>query len=81
VTPSKVIVLADTAERAEEIDLSRAEASRARAQAAISQRGTLEDLAQSEAALRRANLRLQIGQRRASRRRGSGLGDGTDNQL
>jgi len=81
VTPDKVIVLADTAERAEEIDLSRAEASRNRAQTAISQRGALEDLAQSEAALRRANLRLQIGQRRASRRRSTGLGDGTDNQL
>src|SRR5688572_28847346 len=47
VTPDKVIVLADTAERAEEIDLSRAEASRARAKTAISQRGALEDLAQS----------------------------------
>jgi F-type H+-transporting ATPase subunit epsilon len=81
VTPDKVIVLADTAERAEEIDLARAEAARGRAQTAISQRGSLEDLAQSEAALRRANLRLQFGQRRATRRRGPSLADGTDNQL
>lgn len=81
VTPEKVIVLADTAERAEDIDLSRAEEARGRAQTAISQRGKLEDQAASEAALRRANLRLQIGQRRATRRRGPGLGDRPDNQL
>ena len=81
VTPEKVIVLADTAERAEEIDVSRAEAARGRAQAEISRRASTIELAQAEAALRRASLRLQIGQRRASRRRAPGLGEGMDNEL
>jgi len=81
VTPEKVIVLADTAERAEEIDVSRAEAARGRAQAEIGRRASTIELAQAEAALRRASLRLQIGQRRASRRRAPGLGEATDNEL
>ena len=81
VTPEKVVVLADTAERAEEIDVDRAEAARNRAQAEIGRRATDIDLVQAEMALRRASLRLQIGQRRAGRRRGPGLGEGTDNEL
>jgi F-type H+-transporting ATPase subunit epsilon len=81
VTPEKVIVLADTAERAEEIDLGRAEAARGRAQTEIGKRASTIELAQAEAALRRATLRLQIGQRRAGRRGGAGLGTGTDNEL
>src|SRR3712207_2924822 len=75
VTPEKVIVLADTAERAEEIDLGRAEEARTRAQAEIGKRASTIELAQAEAALRRASLRLQIGQRRAGRRRAPGLGE------
>jgi F-type H+-transporting ATPase subunit epsilon len=81
VTPEKVIILADTAERAEEIDVGRAEAARTRAQAEIGKRASTIELAQAEAALRRATLRLQIGQRRWSRRRAPGLGEGTDNEL
>jgi F-type H+-transporting ATPase subunit epsilon len=81
VTPEKVVVLADTAERAEEIDVSRAEAARSRAQAEIGKRASNIELAQAEAALRRATLRLQIGQRRAGRRRSPGLGEGGDNEL
>jgi F-type H+-transporting ATPase subunit epsilon len=81
VTPEKVIVLADTAERAEEIDLGRAEDARTRAQAEIGKRATTIELAQAEAALRRASLRLQIGQRRAGRRGSAGLGTGMDNEL
>ncbi len=56
-----MIVLADTAERAEEIDLGRAEDSRNRAEDAIRQRGPMRDLAQAEPPLRRAALRLQLG--------------------
>ncbi|HEY7030966.1 MAG TPA: F0F1 ATP synthase subunit epsilon [Thermomicrobiales bacterium] len=83
VTPEKVVVLADTAERAEEIDVGRAEAARGRAQTEIARRASTIELAQAEAALRRATLRLQIGQRRASRRRapGPGVGEPGDNEL
>ena len=68
VTPEKVIVLADTAERAEEIDVARAEESRRRAEAAIANRQASIDLGDAEQALRRATLRLRIGQRRSGRR-------------
>ena len=68
VTPEKVIVLADTAERAEEIDVSRAEEARQRAVAAVAGRQSSIDLEDAEQALRRATLRLRIGQRRTGRR-------------
>jgi F-type H+-transporting ATPase subunit epsilon len=68
VTPTKVIVLADTAERAEEIDVARAEASRQRAESSIANRQSTIELEHAAAALRRANLRLRIGQRRGARR-------------
>jgi F-type H+-transporting ATPase subunit epsilon len=80
VTGDKVVVLADSAERAEEIDLARAEDARHRAEASIRDRASNADLAQSELALRRAALRLQVGQRRRGRR-GTGLGTGADNEL
>lgn len=67
VTPDKVVVLADTAERAEEIDVARAEASRDRAEHSLENRQETVDLESATAALRRANLRLRIGQRRGSR--------------
>ena len=68
VTPDRVIVLADTAEHAEEIDVARAEEARRRAESSIANRQSMVDLEQAEAALRRANLRLRIGQRRGGRR-------------
>ena len=77
VTPEKVIVLADTAERAEEIDLAQAEEARRRAEGSLANRQSQIDLEQAEAALRRATLRLRIGQRRGSRR---GPGVGTANE-
>jgi len=79
VTPEKVVVLADTAERAEEIDIARAEQARHQAETSLSRRETESDLAQAELSLRRAALRLRIGERRA-RRRGPGMVTGTDNQ-
>lgn len=81
VTPEKVIVLADTAERAEEIDLARAEAARRRAEAEVAKRQSAIDLAQAEAALRRATIRLKVGQRRAGRRRVPGMGEGVESEL
>jgi F-type H+-transporting ATPase subunit epsilon len=68
VTPDKVIVLADTAEHAEEIDLQRAEAARRAAETAVANRESTVELEHAAAALRRANLRLRVGQRRGSRR-------------
>lgn len=78
VTPDKVIVLADTAERAEEIDVARAEAARHRAEQAVATRSDMLDLAQEELALRRAAIRLQVGQRRRTPRSGVVPGVGND---
>jgi F-type H+-transporting ATPase subunit epsilon len=68
VSDNKVLVLADSAERAEEVDLARAEAARRSAETSISNRQSTIDLEEAQAALRRANLRLRIGQRRGGRR-------------
>ncbi|MGD9713504.1 MAG: F0F1 ATP synthase subunit epsilon [Thermomicrobiales bacterium] len=69
VTPTKVIVLADAAERIDEIDSSRAEAARKRAEEELSRRSSHEDLAAAQASLRRANIRLRTVERRRSGRR------------
>ena len=65
---NKVLILADSAERAEEVDVERAEAARRRAEESIVGRQSTMDLEQAQASLRRANLQLRIGQRRGSRR-------------
>ena len=65
----RVLVLADTAERAEEIEEQRAEESRTRAVAAL-ESGTRGDSLQAEAArmaLRRSLARLQVARRRQRR--------------
>jgi F-type H+-transporting ATPase subunit epsilon len=80
VTPEKVIVLADTAENVEEIDLAQAEEARRRAEAAIANRGETADLEAAQAAMRRATLRLSIGQRRRGQRRSTPGAGGVDNQ-
>lgn len=64
VTPESVLVLADAAERVEEIDVARAEEARRRAEEALASRQDGMDVAQAEAALRRALVRLHIVQRR-----------------
>ena len=66
VTPDKVIVLADTAERLDELDLARAEEARRRAEQAVAERGETVELEDALGALRRANLRLRVGQRRGT---------------
>jgi F-type H+-transporting ATPase subunit epsilon len=66
VRPDIVTVLADAAERAEEIDVSRAEEARRRAEESL-QAGlppNSEAYLAAEAALRRSNLRLQVARRR-----------------
>jgi F-type H+-transporting ATPase subunit epsilon len=76
VQPDHVIVLADSAEQAEEIDLERAERARREAEEAM-RTGVPEDAAryaQIEAALRRAQIRIDVSLRRAGgRRRRAGL--------
>jgi F-type H+-transporting ATPase subunit epsilon len=63
-----VIILADSAERADEIDEARAEAARHRAEELMSQqRHEAEDLARAEAALRRSVTRLKVARRRGRR--------------
>lgn len=68
VLPDRVTVLADAAERAEEIDLARAEEARQRAQELMQQRREDKvDFARAEAALRRSVVRLKIAQGRRRR--------------
>lgn len=64
VQPDAVVVLADTAERADEIDAARAEEARRRAEARL--RGGMGevDMARAEAALRRALVRLKVARKR-----------------
>jgi F-type H+-transporting ATPase subunit epsilon len=64
VVNNRVLVLADTAERVEEIDMARAEAARQRAEASIGERGAAADLSQAEASLQRAAVRIRVAQRR-----------------
>jgi F-type H+-transporting ATPase subunit epsilon len=67
VADNKVIVLADTAERASEIDIQRAALARESAETALRYRDAVVDLAEAEAALQRAAIRERIGQRRRGR--------------
>ena len=60
----KVTILADAAERVEEIDLARAEEARKRAVDALANRATGVDSAAAELAMRRAVVRLSVGRRR-----------------
>ncbi len=71
VRPDRVIVLADTAERAEEIDIARAEAAKRRAEERLKERIPGVDAARAEAALRRSIIRLQVAGRRRKRRAGT----------
>lgn len=65
VGPDRVMVLADTAERSEEIDVARAEEARNRAEAALTApRTQAADPALLQAAMRRSMVRLRVAQRR-----------------
>jgi len=69
VRPDRVIVLADAAERADEIDVARAEEAKRRAQERLSERhATGLDEAQAEAALHRSLARLKVAEARRRRR-------------
>jgi F-type H+-transporting ATPase subunit epsilon len=60
VTPRKVTVLVRTAESKEEIDVTRAESARQRAEQRLRERQEGMDLARASAALQRAVARLKI---------------------
>jgi len=67
VQPDRVIVLADTAERAEEIDLERAEAACQRAEKLLKEKPPVVDITVVQGALRRSRIRLKVGRRRRKR--------------
>lgn len=68
VRENRVTVLADTAERAEEIDEARAQEARQRAQQRLEERTTEIDLSQAQVALARSLARLKAAERRRRRR-------------
>jgi len=69
VRPDRVIVLADSAERAEEIDIARAEEAKRRAEQRLVERYIPDvDAARVEASLRRSLIRLKVAARRRKRR-------------
>jgi F-type H+-transporting ATPase subunit epsilon len=70
VRPDRIIVLADTAERVEEIDVARAEEAKRRAEARLAEPAEGVDMARAEAALRRSLIRLQVVEKRRRRRPG-----------
>jgi F-type H+-transporting ATPase subunit epsilon len=67
VRPDKIIILADASERADEIDVARAEAAKRRAEEGLKARKPEADIAQTQAALLRALMRLQVAERRRRR--------------
>ncbi len=70
VRANRVTILADAAERAEEIDVVRAEEARRRAQRLLEEREAEVDLARAEASLARSLARLKVLERRRHRRGG-----------
>jgi len=70
VRPDRVVVLADAAERAEEIDTARAEEARKRAQKRLAEKRALGiDESRAEASLRRAMTRLAVVEKTKRRKR------------
>ncbi len=69
VRDDKVTILADSAERSDEIDIARAEEARQRAQARLASREGQIDLARAMAALERAQARIRVIERRRRRPR------------
>jgi F-type H+-transporting ATPase subunit epsilon len=67
VRPDRIIILADAAERAEEIDVARAEEAKRRAEERLKERAPEVDLLRAEAALRRSLARLDVVARRKRR--------------
>jgi F-type H+-transporting ATPase subunit epsilon len=68
VKPDHITILADAAERADEIDIARAEAAKKRAEEKLGNRTAETDSANAEASLRRAIARLKVAEKGRSRR-------------
>lgn len=66
VGPDKVIVLADSAEKSEGIDVERAKAAMKRAEERLKKTEEI-DFARAESSLERASIRVQIAERRSPR--------------
>jgi len=64
----RVVVLADVAERAEEIDIARAEEAKRRAEERITQYPAHVDHARAEAALLRSMMRIKVAEKSRKRR-------------
>ncbi len=60
VLPDKVTILAETAERAEEIDTRRAQEAKQRAESTLSKSSTEEDFKRTAGDLKRADTRLEV---------------------
>ena len=65
---NKVIVLADTAERAEEIDTARADEARLRAEQRVAIPASEADHARAQAAVLRSLMRIKVAQKSRKRR-------------
>jgi F-type H+-transporting ATPase subunit epsilon len=63
VRPDKIIILADSCERCEEIDIERAEAAKHRAEERLKTHPPEMDMARAQAALLRSLVRLKIAER------------------
>jgi F-type H+-transporting ATPase subunit epsilon len=73
---NRVTILADAAERSEEIDIARAEDARRRAEEAMANRHAEMDVAMVLAEARRAEVRVRVAQRRRRRAPGGVAGPG-----
>ena len=69
VRANKVVILADTAERADEIDLSRVEEAKRRAEERLHQAADEVDLTRAQAAMLRSLMRLKVAEKRKKRPR------------
>jgi F-type H+-transporting ATPase subunit epsilon len=67
VLPDRVTILAQIAERAEEIDVDRAQAERQRAERDLASRGLEQDLERARVSLLKALTRLQVASRARTR--------------
>ncbi len=72
VRDDKVVILAENAQHAEEIDIALAQEARARAERMLAQREAEVDLSRVQAELRRSLIALKVAERRRQRRRPGG---------
>jgi F-type H+-transporting ATPase subunit epsilon len=70
-----VTILADSAERGDEIDEARAETARRRAEELLRERHSQQDMLQAEAQLRRAMIRIRVARLRRGGRGGFSPGE------